>query len=107
MKGYQLTFFTEQNCRHDHTSLSDWLLKFCHEHGASGGTVVTGAEGFDHAGHFHSAGFFELADQPLAVTVSVEEASCEKLLLALSQEEVDVAFVKVPVEYGRVGAGNR
>jgi len=38
MQGYQLTFFTEQNRKHGHQSICDWLLKFAEQHGASGGT---------------------------------------------------------------------
>ncbi len=103
MKGYQLTFFTAQDRRYRHTPIGEWLLKFAREHGAVGGTLVGGAEGFDHAGHFHSAGFIELADQPLAITVSVDEAACRRLMDALAQEDIDLTYVKVPVEYGRVG----
>jgi PII-like signaling protein len=66
-------------------------------------TLVTGAQGFDHAGKFHSAGFFELADQPVAVTVSVDEQAYRGLMDALAEEDVDLSYVKVPVEFGRVG----
>jgi hypothetical protein len=83
MQGYQLTFFTEQNRKHGHQSICDWLLKF--------------------AGKFHSAGFFELADQPLAITVSVDEHACQRLMNALAEEDVDLSYVKIPVEFGRVG----
>ncbi|MFT3760967.1 DUF190 domain-containing protein [Thauera sp.] len=103
MKGYQLTFFTAQDRRHGHTPIGDWLLQFAKDHGAVGGTLVGGAEGFDHVGRFHSAHFFELADQPLAVTVSVDERVCEGLMEALAQEDIDLTYVKVPVEYGRIG----
>ncbi|WP_176060201.1 DUF190 domain-containing protein [Paraburkholderia sp. BCC1876] len=103
MQGYQLTFFTEQNRKHGHQSICDWLLKFAEQHGASGGTLMTGAEGFDRAGKFHSAGFFELADQPLAITVSVDEQACQGLMNALAEEDVDLSYVKIPVEFGRVG----
>jgi PII-like signaling protein len=103
MQGYQLTFFTEQNRKHGHQPICEWLLKFAEEHGASGGTLMTGAEGFDHAGKFHSAGFFELADQPVAVTVSVDEQVYQGLMDALAVEDVDLSYVKVPVEFGRVG----
>lgn len=103
MKGYQLTFFTAQDAHHQHTPMAEWLLKFAQDSGAAGGTVVAGAEGFDHAGRIHSTHFFELADQPLAVTVSVDEECCERLMSALSQEDVDLTYVKVPVVYGRVG----
>lgn len=103
MQGYQLTFFTEQNRSHEHMAIGDWLLKFAERHGASGGTIVGGAEGFDQAGKFHSAHFFELADQPLAITVSVDETALRTLMEALANEDVDLAYVKVPVEFGRVG----
>lgn len=107
MQGYQLTFFTEQSRRHAHQPISEWLLKFAEHHGARGGTLMSGAEGFDHAGRFHSAHFFEMADQPLAITVSVDEAVCQRLLDALAEENIDLAYVKVPVEFGRVGRAAR
>jgi len=103
MQGYQLTFFTEQSRQHGHQPVCDWLLKLAKENGASGGTLVTGAQGFDHTGKFHSAGFFELADQPVAVTVSVDEQAYRRLMEALAQEDVGLSYVKVPVEFGRVG----
>ena len=107
MKGYQLTFFTEQGRRHGSLPIGQWLLQFARAHGALAGTLVGAGEGFDHAGRFHSAGFIELADQPLAITVSVDEAGCERLMTALAREDVDLSFVEGPVEYGRVGAAAR
>lgn len=103
MQGYQLTFFTAQDRRVGRRPIGEWLLEFARAHGAMGGTLVGGAEGFDHAGRLHSAHFFELADQPLAVTVSVDEAACQRLMAALAQQEVDLSYVKVPIEFGRVG----
>lgn len=107
MQGYQLTFFTQQDRYHEHQPLGDWLLKFAKSQGAAGGTLLGAGEGFDHTGHLHSAHFFELADQPLAVTVSVDEATCERLLNALAQEDINLAYIKVPVEYGHVGKAAR
>jgi PII-like signaling protein len=103
MKGYQLTFFTEQDRQHRRTPIGEWLLQFAKDNGAGSGTLVCGTEGFDHAGHFHSAHFFELAQQPLAITVSVDDAACRRLMDALAQEDIDLSYVRVPVEYGRVG----
>lgn len=103
MKGYQLTFFTEQDRRHHHTPIGEWLLAFAKDHGAMGGTLVGAAEGFGHTGHFHSSHFFELADQPLAITVSVDEAGCQTLMEALTEEDIDLSYIKVPIEFGRVG----
>ncbi|WP_197457662.1 DUF190 domain-containing protein [Snodgrassella sp. CFCC 13594] len=70
---------------------------------AAGGTLAGGSEGFDHEGFFHSAKFFELADQPLAITVSVDETRCQQLMDALSKEEINLAYIKIPVEYGHIG----
>lgn len=103
MNGYQLTFFTEQDRKHHHTPIGEWLLKFARDHGALAGTLVCGAEGFDHAGRLHSAHFFELADQPLAITVSLDEAACAPFMDALDSEDINLAYVKVPIEYGRIG----
>ncbi len=103
MQGYQLTFFTEQDRRHDHQSIGEWLLEFARAHGAAGGTLLAGSEGIDHAGHVHSAHFFDLADQPLIVIVTLEQAACEKLMQALAQEEIDLAYVRTPIEFGRIG----
>lgn len=105
MNGYQITFFTEQNRSHGATPIGEWLLKFTQDHGAKGGTLISGAEGFDHLGKFHSSHFFELADQPIAVTVSVAESEYQGLIDALAGEAVDIAYVKIPVELGRLGSG--
>ena len=37
------------------------------------------------------------------MTVSVDEAACRRLLDALAQEDVSLTYLKIPVEYGRVG----
>lgn len=107
MKGYQLTFFTAQDRRHGHTPIGEWLLQFAKDNGAAGGTLVGGGIGFDHLGHFHSAHFFELADQPMAITISVGEAACQRLMTALEQEDIHLAYVKVPVEFGHIGKATK
>ena len=85
MKGYQLVFFTQQDRRHGKTPLAEWLLGFAREHGAVGGTLFTAAEGFGHDGKVHSAHFFELADQPVGLTVTIEEAKGDVFMAALGQ----------------------
>ncbi|MGC3984080.1 MAG: DUF190 domain-containing protein [Pseudorhodoferax sp.] len=103
MQGYQLTFFMTQDRRHGFATMGEWLMKLAREQGAIGGTLLGAAEGFDHLGRMHSAHFFELADQPMALTVSVDAQACERLLNALAEEDVSLTYVKVPVEFGRVG----
>jgi PII-like signaling protein len=50
MKGFQITFFAEQEHRHDHTPMGDWLLQFAKDNGALGGSLMGAATGFGSAG---------------------------------------------------------
>ncbi|OZI30544.1 hypothetical protein CAL29_21240 [Bordetella genomosp. 10] len=107
MKGYQLVFYTQQDRRHGKTPLAEWLLTFAREHGALGGTMFSAAEGFGQDGRIHSAHFFELADQPVGVTVAIAEDKGDAFIAALEQEDIDVFFVKTAVEFGRMGKGEK
>ncbi|WP_075257364.1 DUF190 domain-containing protein [Herbaspirillum camelliae] len=104
MKGFQITFFTQQDRKHKGIPLAEWLLKFAQEHGAKGGTLTAGAEGFGRDGHVHSSHFFELADQPQELTLAMDEATCTSLFQALESEGVSVFYVKTAVEYGAIGS---
>jgi uncharacterized protein len=104
MKGYKLEFYTENNRRHGHTVLYQWLLEAARSHGIRGATVFMGAMGYGHHGRMHSAHFFELADQPVEVTMVVGEEECEALLAHLESEKIHLFYVKLPVEFGEIGA---
>lgn len=104
MKGYQLEFFMEQNKRKGHQALYEWLLDLARAEGIAGATVFMGAMGFGHHSRMHSAHFFELADQPVLVTMVVKEAESVKLFALLEKENVPMFYVKIPVEFGTVGA---
>ena len=67
MKGYQITFFTQQDRQHKHKPLAEWLMLAARDIGVQGATIVSGGEGYGHHGRIHSAHFFELADQPQEV----------------------------------------
>ncbi|SDX26600.1 PII-like signaling protein [Collimonas sp. OK242] len=103
MKGFQLEFFTQQDRRHKGKQLSNWLLDVAHSHGIRGATVFTGAIGYGHDRRFHSAHFFELADQPVEVTMVVSEEESDRLFEFLLQEGVHMFYVKLPVEFGKIG----
>lgn len=100
MVGYQLTFFTQQDKRHGHTPLSEWLVAEARRLGIGGATVLLAAEGFGHHGKLHSAHFFELADQPVEVTMAVSAAGAERLFQALKAEQIKIFYVKTPIEFG-------
>lgn len=103
MHGYQLTFFTHQDRTHHHRPLADWLLEEAKRIGIGGATLIQAAEGYGHHGRIHSAHFFELADQPVEVTMAVSTDEAERLFERLRQERIQVFFVKTPIEYGTTG----
>lgn len=103
MKGYQVTFFTEQSHRHGHQPLHEWLLQLGKSLGIKGGTSMVCAEGFGRSGKLHLAHLFSLRDQPIEVTMAMTEDQVQALFARLEQDKVDVFYVKSPVEYGTVG----
>lgn len=102
-KGYQLEFFMEQNERQGRTPLYEWLVEAARERGVAGATAFVGSMGFGEHRKVHSAHFFELLDQPVEVTMIASEEAANELLNYLIQEKVKLFYVKVPVEYGRIG----
>lgn len=103
MKGFQITFFTQQDRKYKGQSLAEWLLAFAHRHGVQEAVLAADGEGYDDKGRFHSTHFFELADQPLEVRVAADEETTQRMFAALAQEDVAVFYVKTPVEFGLVG----
>jgi PII-like signaling protein len=103
-KGYQLEFFMEQDERHGNKSIYEWLIDTAKERGIRGATAFTAALGFGQQRHMHSAHFFELLDQPVQITMIVTEDEANKLLSFLAEEKVDLFYVKLPAEFGRLGS---
>lgn len=48
MKGYQLTFFTQQKRQHNHLPLGEWLLQAATKLDIGGATLIVTTEGFGH-----------------------------------------------------------
>lgn len=103
MKGYQLTFFTQQDRQHNHQPLGEWLLQAAMKLGIGGATLMVATEGFGRDRRLHAAHFFELADQPVEVTMAVSEQQAERMFKHLQQEGVEVFYVKTPIEFGMTG----
>lgn len=100
MKGYQLTFFTQQNRMHDGRPLAEWLIAEARRLGVSGATLIAASEGFGHHRKIHSAHFIELADQPLEVTMAVSAAEADEFMLRLRDEGIRVFFIRTVIEFG-------
>lgn len=103
MHGYQISFFTHQDKRHQGKPLADWLIALARELELSGATVIPGGEGFGQHRRLHSAHFFELADQPLEIVMAVTAEEAERLFARLAAEGVHLFYVKTPVEFGVLG----
>jgi PII-like signaling protein len=104
MNGYQVTFFSQQGRRLGHKPIHDWLMDVCRSMGIKGITTIAGVEGVGRGGKVHSAHFFELADQPLEITMALTEAQCAALFARLRLENADLFYVKTAVEFGVVGS---
>ncbi|HTV79220.1 MAG TPA: DUF190 domain-containing protein [Steroidobacteraceae bacterium] len=104
MQGYQLTFFTQQGRRHGHALLVDWLLMLARDSGLQGATIVAAAKGFGHTGQMHSAGFFDLADQPQLVIMTATAEQAEALLGRIGAENLQLFYLRTPAEFGLLGS---
>lgn len=103
MNGYQLTFYTEQNRKHGHQTVCEWLLHEVRELGIRGATVISCAEGIGHAGAHHAAHMLKLADQPLQIILAVTEEEAEHILDVVRAENVHVFYTRFPIEFGIMG----
>jgi PII-like signaling protein len=103
MKGFQLTFFTQQDRTQDGQPLGDWLVAEACRLGIGGATLVMAAEGFGHHRRIHAARFFELADQPVEVTMAVTEEESERVFERLRKAGIKIFYVKTPIEFGTTG----
>jgi uncharacterized protein len=105
MQGYQVTFFTQQDHRHKGKPVGEWLVQLAKEMGLRGATLLAGGEGFGRHGRLHSAHFFELADQPVEVTLALSEDETRRLFERIDAEGVQLFYVKTAVEFGMLGEG--
>lgn len=103
MNGYQLTFYTEQNRRHGHQTVCDWLLHEVRKLGIHGATVINAAEGIGHAGAHHAAHMLSIADQPVQIILALTEEEAEQILGTVRAENVHVFYTRFPIEFGVIG----
>ncbi len=107
MNGFQITFFTQQDRRHHHKPMAEWLLLAARDLGLRGATVVAASEGYGKHRRIHSAHFFELADQPQEIVMAVSEEESQRLFEYLEKEGVHLFYAKTPVEFGVLGEPDR
>lgn len=103
MRGFLLTFFTQQDRVHHGLPVGEWLLREAQRLDVGGATLTTAAEGFGHHRKIHSARFFDLADQPVEVSLALSEEECSRILNRVREEGLKLFYVKTPVEFGNTG----
>ncbi|MBO3277654.1 DUF190 domain-containing protein [Pseudomonas schmalbachii] len=103
MNGFQLTFLTQQDRRHDGLPLAQWLLEEARRQGIRGATLVSASEGFGKTGRIHAAHFFELTDQPQEVLMAVTAEEADRLFEKLRAVGVKLFYMKTPIEFGVLG----
>lgn len=105
MNGFQLTFFTLQDRTHEGQPVHRWLMEAARSLNIRGVTIIAAQEGLGTGRRVHSARFFELADQPIEVSMVVSEAECDAMMALLhSQTDIRLFYTKVPLEFGRIGS---
>ncbi len=104
MKGYQISFITEQNQRIEGKPATEWLIHLAKTLGCTGATTFAGVESFGSDGRRHSAHFFELVDQPVEIMMAVTEQQAKALFEKIKMTEARLFYIKVPVEYGELGS---
>jgi PII-like signaling protein len=107
MKGIQLEFYTGRNKRHHNQPLWEWVLRAACSQGVRGATVFMGTLGFGHHRRIEPPNFFQLADQPVWITMILTEEEADQFIATLRQESVqDLFYVKQPVEFETLGRTN-
>ncbi|MGQ2966487.1 DUF190 domain-containing protein [Methylophilus sp.] len=100
MQGFQITFFTRLDHKHGNDMLSEWLMLAARDLGIHGATIFAASEGFGRDKKIHAGHFFELGDQPQEIVVTASEEQTAKLFSLLKAEQVDISYIKTPVEFG-------
>jgi PII-like signaling protein len=103
MQGFQVTFFFTQDRSHKGKAMTPWLLDLAAGLGISGATASASTEGFGRHHHLHSRRFFELADQPLELTMAVSALEIQQLFECLRTEKIELFYVISAVEFGTTG----
>lgn len=103
MRGYQITFYTQQDRVHEQQPLGQWLMEQAKQLGIRGATLTGATQGLGHDGRMHAITLFDLADQPLAITMAVTEDESARLFQHLEHSGVHMFYVKSEIEFGMIG----
>ena len=101
MQGVYLRFYVQEDKKHHHLLVYEWLLEQARRLGLHGGSAFKAMAGFGRHGMLHEDHFFELSGQlPVAVEFIVSEEEADRLLTFVQAEEATLFYLKMPVEFG-------
>ena len=101
MKGCLLRFYMQENRKHGHILLYEWLLEQAKQIGIHGGSAFRAIAGFGRHGKLHEQHFFELAgDLTVTVEFLLSDDEAQKLLDLVAREQVRVFYAKSSAEFG-------
>ncbi|MCI4399686.1 MAG: DUF190 domain-containing protein [Campylobacteraceae bacterium] len=100
MEGYRVIFSTLRGRNHHGRPICDWLIDEAKKLGITGVTVINASEGYGRDKAVHSAGFFELADQPVEVVMLCDAEKCDKLFEKIREEKLSIFYAKQQAEFG-------
>ncbi|VVE37322.1 hypothetical protein PEP31012_03999 [Pandoraea eparura] len=102
-KGSQLTVYFTKDQKKGGQGADTWIASLIEQTGIHGQTTVQASTGVGADGRLHAARFFELADEPVAITVVAEDEKVDALIAALSAGGVKLFYTRIPIEYGYLG----
>lgn len=103
-----LRFYVTERQKHEGKLLYEWLLERAKGLGVPGGTALRAIAGFGRHGVLHEEGFFELAgDLPVEIEFVIDETQADALTAVLRAENLQLYYVRMPVEAGVVGQAGR
>jgi PII-like signaling protein len=105
MQGSFFRFYVQEDHRHRHRPVWEWLLEEANKLGIRGGSAFRAMAGFGRHHLLHEARFFELQGQ-LAVEVEfiVTDEEAAKLLQLLQREKLALFYAHIPARFGVVNA---
>ena len=105
MKGTLLRFYVHESRKHGHIVLYEWLLEEAKKIGIHGGSAFRAIAGFGRHGIMHEEHFFELAGElTVQIDFAVTDAEADDLLDLLRREQIDIFYVRMPIEFGTINA---
>jgi PII-like signaling protein len=101
MKATYLKFYVQENQRHGHILVYEWLLEQARNMGIPGASAFRAIAGFGRHGVLHEQHFFELAgDLTVEVVFAITDQEADRLLAKVREEQLALFYVRMPVECG-------